>query len=152
MEFRYIRSLVMGSRATAGMSTWLKRWLEAVLVVTWSFAIPLWAWSAPPPKQAQSEVIHLLNYLDQSGCEFFRNGTWHDAHEAKNHLEMKYTYLANKNLVRSADDFIARAATVSSVSGQAYQVRCNGGAAVSSADWLRAELSRFPKTANPTER
>lgn len=89
----------------------------------------------------------MLTYLDRSGCEFFRNGTWHDAHQAREHLEMKYNYLSKKNLVHSAEDFIARAATASSMSGQAYHVRCGGGSPVNGADWLREELSRFRQNA-----
>jgi hypothetical protein len=124
----------------------------AALALAWGLATSLMAWSGPPQKQTQTEVTHLLTYLDRSGCEFFRNGTWHDAHQARDHLEMKYSYLLKKNLVHSADDFIAGAATASSMSGQAYQVRCGDGAAVPSADWLRAELTRFRKAKQAKEK
>jgi hypothetical protein len=38
------------------------------------------------------------------------------------------------------------------MSGQAYQVRCGDGAAVPSADWLRAELTRFRGAKHPKEK
>jgi Family of unknown function (DUF5329) len=152
MEFWHIRSLAMSSRAPAGMSKMLQYLPFAALALVWGLATSLLAWSGPLQKQTQSEVTHLLTYLDRSGCEFFRNGTWHDAHQARDHLEMKYTYLLKKDLVHSADDFIAGAATASSMSGQAYQVRCGDGAAVPSAAWLRAELSRFRKAKHPAEK
>jgi hypothetical protein len=45
--------------------------------------------------------------------------------------------------VKTADDFIEKAGSESSFSGQAYQVRCHGGATVSSRKWLSDELAHF---------
>jgi len=47
------------------------------------------------------------------------------------------------NLINSNEDFIGKAATASSFSGQPYEVRCNGGATLTSNQWLRNELARF---------
>lgn len=98
---------------------------------------------AEPPTNVQVEVNFLLGYVEGSGCEFYRNGTWHDSRTAQAHLRDKYKYLAARNLIKTTEDFIERAATESSFSGQPYAVRCNGGTAVPSAQWLRAELARF---------
>lgn len=98
---------------------------------------------AEPPTNVQVEVNFLLGYVEGSGCEFYRNGTWHDSKTAQAHLRDKYKYLAARNLIATTEDFIERAATKSSFSGQPYAVRCNGGAAVPSGQWLRAELARF---------
>jgi hypothetical protein len=98
---------------------------------------------AQPPASVQVEVGFLLGYIDGSGCEFYRNGTWHDSKAAQQHLRDKYDYLAARNLIDTTEDFIDKAATKSSLSGQAYVVRCNGGAAVSSSKWLRDELVRL---------
>ncbi|HWY26248.1 MAG TPA: DUF5329 domain-containing protein [Nevskia sp.] len=89
------------------------------------------------------EVGFLLGYIDGSGCEFYRNGTWHDSKAAQQHLRDKYDYLAARNLIDTTEDFIDKAATKSSLSGQAYVVRCNGAAPVSSGKWLRDELVRL---------
>jgi hypothetical protein len=150
VEFWHLRSLVRRSARPPITSILLKPLPLAALGLAWGFATSLIAWSGPPPEQTQNEVTHLLTYLDGSGCEFFRSGKWHDGHRARDHLEMKYRYLLKMDLVHSADDFITRAATASSTSGQAYQVRCGDSAALPSADWLRAELSRFRK--NPVEK
>jgi hypothetical protein len=96
-----------------------------------------------PGATTQAEVAHLLSYLESSGCDFYRNGTWHSAKEARAHLERKYTYLVNRSMVSSAEEFIERAATSSSMSGQPYLVRCAAGQSVPSGVWLRAELERF---------
>jgi hypothetical protein len=98
---------------------------------------------AEPPPGVQVEVNFLLGYLEASGCEFYRNGTWHDSSAAQAHLRDKYRYLVARNLVDTTDQFIDRAATQSSFSGQAYKVRCNGGAEVPSKQWLHDELARF---------
>jgi hypothetical protein len=91
----------------------------------------------------QLEVDFLLRDLAASGCEFYRNGRWHDSHAAEAHLRKKYAYLASMNGLRTADDFIEKAGSESSFSGNAYQVRCNGGATVTSRKWLNDELARF---------
>lgn len=97
---------------------------------------------AAPPPAAQAEVRHLLGYLERSGCEFFRNGAWYSALDARKHLEKKYDYLVRKDLVRSAEDFIRLGAASSSMSGKAYQVRCKGAEPVPSAAWLGEVLAR----------
>ncbi len=98
---------------------------------------------AEPPLSVQIEVNFLLGYLEGSRCEFYRNGTWHDSIAAQAHLRDKYKYLVARNLVNTTEQFIDRAATESSFSGQAYKVRCNGGAEVPSKQWLHDELARF---------
>jgi hypothetical protein len=79
----------------------------------------------------------------RADCQFNRNGTWHQGPAARAHLKKKYDYLAKRNLVPNAEAFIERAATSSSMSGTAYQVRCGNGAATASAPWLTTELRRY---------
>lgn len=98
------------------------------------------ATAAPLPPMARAEVDALLARLQASGCEFNRNGSWYGGAEAKAHLLKKLDYLEGKGLVSSAEQFIERGATGSSMSGTAYQVRCPGQAVVPSAQWLRTEL------------
>jgi hypothetical protein len=111
---------------------------------------------AAPPPAAQVEIDYLLAHVGASGCEFYRNGSWYDGSRAQAHLRAKYDYLAARNLVRSAEDFIDKAATKSSLSGQPYQIRCAGYAAVASNQWLRDALARYrfqtgsPPTSEPT--
>lgn len=100
---------------------------------------------ADPPKNVQTEIGFLLGDIERSGCEFYRNGTWHGAGEAQAHLHDKYEYLVSRNLVNTTEEFIERAATKSSFSGQPYKVRCTGGAIMTSNQWLHSELVRFRK-------
>jgi hypothetical protein len=101
------------------------------------------AGSAEPDAVARAEIAHLLKYLETSGCQFQRNGSWYAPERAASHLNQKYEYLLKKDLVTSAETFIERAATESSASGKPYSVKCGDAAAVPSAEWLRAELQRF---------
>ena len=98
---------------------------------------------AEPPTKVQIEVNFLLDYIESSGCEFYRNGTWHDSKTAQAHLRDKYKYLMARNLTNTTEEFIERAATESSFSGQPYEVRCHGGTTVTSNQWLHDELARF---------
>jgi hypothetical protein len=99
--------------------------------------------AATPSPATQAEITHLLDYLGRSKCEFYRNGTWHAAADARKHLEKKRDYLLQRSLIGSTEDFIDRAATASSMTGEKYQVRCKPSPAVPSADWLKAELGRY---------
>lgn len=94
---------------------------------------------------SKEEVSHLFSYLENSGCEFYRNGTWYQGNEAIAHLKKKYQYLLRKGLVSSAESFIDRAATASSMSGKPYQVRCGASGAFESGPWFNAELARYRK-------
>lgn len=104
------------------------------------------AFAAAPSAATQKEVSHLFSYLKNSGCSFNRNGSWYEAGKATAHLQQKYDYLLKKNLVSSSEDFIARAATESSVSGKSYSVRCGNNAPVASGPWFSTELQRYRKS------
>ncbi len=92
------------------------------------------------PAAAKLEVQSLLQRLAESGCQFNRNGSWYTAAEAKAHLSRKLDYVIDKKLAISAEEFIAVAASKSSMSGQAYQVKCQSAPAVPSAVWLTTNL------------
>ena len=116
--------------------------------LTMGSALMLGLWLAPvaraePPINVQIEVNFLLGYIEGSGCAFYRNGTWYDSKAAQAHLRDKYKYLAARSLIFITEDFIERAATASSLSDQPYQLKCNGGATVTSNQWLREELARL---------
>jgi hypothetical protein len=98
---------------------------------------------AAPSPAAQAEIAQLLAAIERSGCQMQRNGSWHDAAAARAHIEKKYRYLLDKDLVHGTAEFIEMAASRSSRSGQAYQVRCGTTAPVTSAQWLQEELRRL---------
>jgi len=105
--------------------------------------------SAAPPAIAQTEINYLLGFVESSGCEFYRNGSWYDSKRAQAHLRDKYQMLAASDQINTAEDFIEKAATKSSLSGRPYQIRCGGGEAVTSNQWLRDVLTRYRADAVP---
>jgi hypothetical protein len=92
---------------------------------------------------AQAEIAYLLTFVEQSGCAFERNGSWYDSKRAREHLRTKYEALLARHQIDTAEDFISKAATQSSLSGHPYQVRCGAGPVVFCQQWLNSELIRF---------
>ena len=100
---------------------------------------------AGPPPQAAREIEQLIGALGQSGCDFQRNGSWYAATKAEAHLRRKYEWLRERDMVDSAEQFIERAGSQSSITGRDYQVRCPGQPVVASSSWLRARLAQIRK-------
>jgi hypothetical protein len=96
--------------------------------------------AAPLAPVARAEIDGLLSRLDSSACEFGRSGSWYTASEAKSHLLRKLAWLEDKGLVQSTEQFIERAASKSSITGEPYLVRCANGSPVDSGAWLRGQL------------
>jgi hypothetical protein len=94
-----------------------------------------------PTPQTTQEIKGLLDFVEHSECKFVRNGSEYPGPRARAHLEKKLDYLEGKDMVHSAEDFIALAATKSSMSGRAYEVRCSQGVEPAST-WLKRELQR----------
>lgn len=99
--------------------------------------------AAEPDPVTKKEVAHLMGYLASSRCQFNRNGTWYGAERAVDHLNQKYEYLLDRNLITTTESFIDHAASESSISGKPYIVRCDGKPEIQSSAWFRAELARF---------
>ena len=119
-------------------------WATAVAVVSGIVALAPGPGRADPPGTvAATEIDFLLTAIGSSGCDFLRNGDWHDARQAQAHLSEKYQWLVARDRVRTAEDFIELAATRSSLSGREYAVRCPGEAPVSSSSWLESQLHRY---------
>jgi hypothetical protein len=116
--------------------------LAAVLCLVLGLALAPVA-RAAPPAIAQTEISYLLGFIENSACEFFRNGSWYDGKKAAAHLRDKYEMLATGDGIQTAEDFIEQAATKSSLSGQPYEVRCSGDKAVTTNQWLRDILARY---------
>lgn len=105
------------------------------------------AFAAPSPT-AKKEIGQLMDALSHSGCQFQRNGSWYGPAEARAHLQRKYDYLLKKDKVDTAEQFIERAASESSMSGRAYRVRCQGREQDASA-WFEVQLDKLRRPAAP---
>ena len=96
--------------------------------------------AADLPDRSRGEIEGLLSSLGTSSCQFYRNGSWHDGRLAEKHLRTKLEYLLSHGQIHNAEEFIAEAATKSSLSGEPYQVRCPSQPQQQSASWLVERL------------
>lgn len=116
----------------------MQRHLKTMLI---AFLLPLlWLPFVQALTTSEKEIQHLLEFISQSDCVFIRNNNEYPAGKAREHLETKYDYA--KRWVESAEQFIERIASKSSISGKRYQVRCQGQL-IYSGDWLNQELRRY---------
>ncbi len=89
----------------------------------------------------QSEINHLLAFLENSECQFERNGKLHTGKDTVDHVKKKYTYFKSK--IDSAEKFIEYSATKSTLSGKYYMVLCKDSPKVKTQDWLLQELKKY---------
>ena len=100
---------------------------------------------APAPVAHLSEaqkiqaLIHSVETL--KGAVFIRNGSEYDAAKAADHLRRKLDYAGKK--IQTADQFIDKLATGSSMSGKPYKIRFADGHTVESAVFFREQLRKL---------
>lgn len=80
--------------------------------------------AAPLTEQQKIDaLIHSVETLP--GAQFIRNGSAYDGKAAADHLQTKRHYAGSR--IKTANDFIERLASKSSMTGQPYQVRFANG-------------------------
>jgi len=89
----------------------------------------------------QSEINHLLAFLENSECQLERNGTIHTGKDTVNHVKKKYNYFKSK--IDSTEKFIEDSATKSTLSGKYYMVLCQDKPKIKTQDWLLQELKNY---------
>lgn len=120
-----------------------RRAVALLLALALAAALPVAA--APPvagepANAADGEIRALIAALAGSPCRFQRNDNWYDAARAAAHLQRKYDYLRRRGQAGDAEQFIARAASTSSVSGRPYRVACPGQAERDAGPWFDDQL------------
>jgi len=125
-----------------------RRWLfgccgALVLSLAW---LPKAALASGESAATNAEIIHLMGFIRASKCEFLRNGSWHASDRAYDHIQRKLDYIRDRDLIRDGEQFIEQAASRSSLTGEAYQVRCPGAPMQECRRWLLDELHRFRKS------
>lgn len=101
----------------------------------------------PASAQQLSEaekINRLISYVEKlDNVVFIRNGSEYTAAQAARFLREKHK--RKKDEVRTAKDFILKCASVSSTSGQYYQVKFPDGKIVNTQELLVKELVRIEK-------
>ena len=97
---------------------------------------------AAATREHLNETIgHLLDFVANSDCVFFRNGSSYNSKEAAAHIKVKYDYFQKE--IKTAEDFIRLAASKSEFSGRPYLVRTKDGKEMETADWLSKALNDY---------
>ena len=93
-------------------------------------------------EQAEKQKIEKLiaGIENLADAKFVRNGTEYDAKSAGTFLRAKWSKAAD---IKTARDFIEKAATKSSTSGEAYVIRFKDGNEKKCGDYLGEQLKRL---------
>src|SRR4249919_774641 len=107
---------------------------------------------AKAPLSETQKIESLITSIETlKGAVFIRNGSEYSAEQAAHHLRMKWDKAGSR--VKTAEDFIDKCASESSMSGQKYQIRFANGKTVDSGDYFREELKKIsppaPKASLP---
>ena len=95
-----------------------------------------------PRKLTETQKIEsLIAFIAKQEGVFLRNGGEYTPGQAAEHLRMKWK--KGGTAINTAEMFIEKLATTSSVSGKPYQIRLKNGQTVNLAPMLRAELKRL---------
>lgn len=89
------------------------------------------------------EIEFLLSFVASSDCVFIRNGKEYQGNEASEHLTRKYDYA--KGRIRSAEDFINKIASKSSMTRRPYLVHCSGKEMLAG-EWFSEALVSYRAT------
>lgn len=100
--------------------------------------------NATPNAETKTEISHLLQYIQNSNCQFIRNKKPHDPDEAVAHIQKKYDHFEDD--IVTAEDFIEKSASGSLLSGKKYTIDCPEKSKITSEQWLLDELKRYRKT------
>jgi hypothetical protein len=119
-----------------------RRFIHAALcfVVFLAASGPLRGITAPPGETTKIEALiaHLESLTDAT---FVRNGSDNSAKTAAKFLRGKWQ--ANDKQIKTAADFIAKAATLSSTTGKPYLIRFKDGTVTPCGDYLTAQLKKL---------
>ena len=95
-----------------------------------------------PKKLTETQKIEsLIAFIGKQEGVFLRNGGEYTPGQAAEHLRMKWK--KGGSAIKTAEIFIDKLASTSSVSGKPYQIRLKNGQTVNLAPLLRAELKRL---------
>jgi hypothetical protein len=90
----------------------------------------------------EQKINHLILFIAQlQGATFIRNGDEHTPQKAAEHLKMKLEKAGSR--IKTANNFIEKLASKSSVSGEAYMIRFANGKTFPSQLVLLSELKKL---------
>lgn len=111
--------------------------LKALFFLTLFWLVPAQVRAADEKARIEGLIQHIGNLKD---AKFIRNGKEYDAKSASKFLRGKWE--AKEKEIRTAEDFIDKAASVSSTTGKPYLIRFNDGREVKCGEHLKEQLKK----------
>ena len=110
------------------------------------FTATLWVVPASIADESRAEeldrtISYLLQHVARSNLIFIRNGVMHSPREAEEHMRRKYEYFKKK--IQTPEDFIRLCASMSTVTGNPYQVKLPDGRVLRTDQWMLSALSQY---------
>lgn len=126
----------------------LRRVMLGVALAAGLLTVQETAAQSPPPAASTTapltetqKVDRLIQYIRSLEAAYIRNGSEHTCQEAADHLQAKWA--KHRSRISSAEEFIERLASESSMTGEPYLIRYADGKTATTEDVLRRELSRL---------
>jgi hypothetical protein len=96
-----------------------------------------------PKRLSENEKIEcLIISIEQlTDAQLYRNGSWYDATTAADHLRMKLSKAGSR--VKTAQDFIDKVASCSSMTGEAYKIKYSNGIEVTTKEYFTEKLKEL---------
>jgi len=136
------RDLAVVARAVALLRCILNS-LAVVLLVGLALAASTAVRAASPADEETARIEYLLEGIAKlADAQFVRNGASYDAAAAVAHLRSKWRWA--RGSVVTAEDFIAKCASRSSVTGEPYLIRYADGRTETAEAYFRRRLARYP--------
>ncbi len=127
--------IYFGAHTTMKNPTWL-------ITLLLAFAIASSASCADAPSADTAQIEALISGIEGlKDASFVRNGSEYDAKTAAKFLRGKWN--SHKKEIVTATDFIEKAASVSSTSGQPYIIRFKDGKEVKCGTYLKEKLQKL---------
>jgi len=102
----------------------------------------LFASAIPLQMTEKQKIEYLIQSIEKlDGAKFYRNGEWHAPKEAADHLRLKLKNAGSK--IKTAQQFIDKLASESSMSGKLYKIRFKDGKVVETKFFLNQQLAKL---------
>ncbi len=110
------------------------------LVILFSLSVAAFATKKPLTEKEKIEAL-IKSVENLKDAKFYRNGSYHSAKDAAEHLRMKWEKAGSK--VKTAKDFIDKLATKSSITGEAYKIVYANGKEITASKFFYGELNKL---------
>jgi hypothetical protein len=114
-----------------------RKFLSVLFLFAFSWLMPVHARAADEKSRIEALISHIENLKD---AKFIRNGKSYDSKNAAKFLRGKWEAKAKE--IRTAEDFIDKAATVSGTTGKTYLIKFNDGREVKCGEYLKEQLEK----------